>query len=141
MPAFNPVTEIENSQLILDQGEWPNFHDAEVHNLQIWRGDVRPEDDVWVGPQLEMTLELCALPKPFLVTLKFYDCEGIGLTGFNHQNALYDLSFCYQGRGKLNSGEPMTPFICVNFEQAFGAALSFRCFRIKVVSKRDLPAP
>lgn len=138
MPSFNPLTHIKNCQLILNQGEWPNFHDAEVHTLNIWRGDVRPEDDVWIGPVIEVSFELCALKEPYLVTLKFHDCESIKLTDFNQQNALYDLSFKFEERGKLNNDEPMTPYICVNFEQAFGAKLSFKCFLIEVIERRAI---
>ncbi|GGK75331.1 hypothetical protein [Amphritea balenae] len=137
MQPFNPVTDIENSQLILEQDEWPNFHDAEVHNLNIWRGDVRPEEDIWIGPLLELELELCALQLPYMVILRFHDCEGISLEDFNHQNALYDLNFSYEERGKLRTGEPMTPYIRVRFEQAFGAALQFRCFKVEVISRQE----
>lgn len=137
MQPFNPVTDIENSQLILEQDEWPNFHDAEVHNLNIWRGDVRPDDNVWIGPVLELKLELCALQHHYLATLRFHDCEEISLQDFNHQNALYDLSFSFEERGTLRTGEPMTPYIRVSFEQAFGAELQFRCFRIEVVSQQE----
>lgn len=138
MQSFNPLTHIENSHLILDKDEWPNFHDAEVHNLNIWRGDVRPEDNVWIGPVIEVSFELCALKEPYLVVLKFHDCESIQMADFNHQNALYDLSFEFEERGKLNNGEPLTPYICVNFEQAFGTKLSFQCFRIEVVERRAI---
>ena len=135
MRAFNSLTDIENSQLIAANGEWPNFHDAEVHNLSIWRGDVRPEDDVWIGPVIEVSFELCALKEPYLVVLRFHDCESISLSDFNQQNALYDLSFRFEERGMLSNGEPLTPYICVNFEQAFGAKLSFICFRVEVVER------
>ena len=57
MKAFDPIEDIANSQSMLDNGEWPNFHDAEVHNLSIWRDDVRPEDDVWIGPAIEASFE------------------------------------------------------------------------------------
>ena len=46
MKEFNPVEDIEDSDFALDNGQWPNFHDAEIHNLSIWRGDVRPDDNV-----------------------------------------------------------------------------------------------
>jgi hypothetical protein len=137
MQVFNPATDIENSQLILDDGEWPNFHDSEVLNLNIWRGDVRPEDNVWIGPVIEITFELCALKEPFITMLRFHDCESIEMKEFNHQNALYDLGFNYESRGTNNRGEPLTPFISVNFEQAFGVALSFKCFRIQVVNRQN----
>ena len=137
MKEFNPVEVVENSQLILDDNNWPNFHDAEVHNLNIWRGDIRPEDNVWIGPVIKATFELCALKEPYLVTLKFHDCDSIRMEEFNHQNAVYDLAFRYEARGNYRDGSPLPPHIVVRFEQAFGVALSFTCFRIQVVARSE----
>lgn len=99
MKEFNPIEDVENGKLILDQGEWPNFHDAEVHNVNIWRGDIRPDDNVWIGPVIEATFELTALERPYIVVLKFHDCSTIRMDTFNHQNAVYDLTFRYEERG------------------------------------------
>ncbi len=138
MKEFNPIEDVDDSQLILDNGEWPNFHDAEVHNLNIWRGDVRPDDNVWIGPVIRVSFELCALEKPYIVVLKFHDCDSIKLEEFNHQNAVYDLTFNYEARGTLKNGKPLTPYISVRFEQAFGLALSFKCFRVQAVERREI---
>ena len=133
MKEFNPKEDVEDAKLILDKVEWPNFHDAEVHNLNIWRGDVRPDDNVWIGPVIQVSFELCALEKPNIVVLKFHDCDSIKMEEFNHQNAMYDLTFNYEARGTLTNGKPMTPYISVRFEEAFGLALSFKCFRVRAV--------
>lgn len=138
MDAFDPVKHVFNSHVILDHGEWPNFHDAEVHYLHIWRGDVRPDEHVWMGPVIEATFELCALETPYLVVLKFHDCESIRLTEFNRQNAVYDLTFMREHRGYLNNGDPLTPFICVKFEEVFGVALSFKCLGVQAVERREI---
>jgi hypothetical protein len=138
MRPFDPIRDVENSQLILDYGEWPNFHDAEVHHLNIWRGDVRPDENVWIGPVIEASFELCALKHPYLVVLKFHDCEDISLQAFNHQNAVYDLTFRYETRGFYNDGKPLPPSIAVRFEQAFGMALSFKCFRVQAIDRREI---
>ena len=53
-----------------------------------------------------------------MVILKFHDCESIKLDDFNHQNAVYDLELEYEERGTLTNGEPLTPYIVVNFVQA-----------------------
>ena len=137
MKAFNPLDEIEDCHLALDNGEWPNFHDAEVHDLNIWRGDVRPEDNVWIGPVIQVTFELCALEYPYKLVLKFHDCSSIRLDEFNHQNAVYDLSFSYEERGTYTNGKPLSPFIIVSFEQAFGLRLTFKCFRVQVIERID----
>jgi len=140
MKPFNPVKDVENSELILDKGKWPNFHDAEVHYLNIWRGDVRPEDNVWIGPVIEATFELCALEKPYWVTLKFHDCDAIRMAAFNHQNAVFDLAFTYEFRGTYHDGKPLPPQIVVSFQQAFGVALSFICFRVQAIDRCKVAA-
>jgi hypothetical protein len=137
---FQPYRDITNAGLILVEGEWPNFHDAEVHHLNVWRGDVRPDDNVWTGPQVVAQFELCALQYPFIAELTFFDCEAIRLDAFNHQNALYDLSFELIPRGFLRNGNPLPPFIQVAFQQAFGMELSFRCMRIAVTGRREVDA-
>lgn len=137
MKEFNPIEDVEDSEFVLDRGKWPNFHDAEIHNLSIWRGDVQPDDDVWIGPVIELTLELCALKNPYMVVLKFHDCESIKLEGFNHQNAVDELSFKIEERGTMTNDEPLTPYIAVNFEQAFGASLSFKCFRVQAINYNE----
>lgn len=138
MKDFDPVKEVENNSLILDHGEWPNFHDAEVHHLNIWRGDVRPEDNVWIGPVIEASFELCALEKPYMVVLKFHDCDAIRMEEFNHQNAVYDLTFKFEARGTYTDGSPLPPYIAVRFEQAFGVALTFRCFRVEALERKEI---
>ena len=138
MEKFNPRADIANSQLILDNGDWPNFHDAEMHQINLWRGDIRPDDNVWVGPQIEATFELCALQYPYLATLRFYDCESVRLADFNHQNAIYDLIFEYRPRGVNRRGESLPLFIAVTFEQAFGARLTFLCMRIEALQRQSV---
>ena len=137
MKEFDPIQDVEESQLILDHGEWPNFHDAEVHNLNIWRGDVRPNDNVWIGPVIEASFELCALENPYIVVLKFHDCDSIRMEEFNHQNAVYDLKFKFETRGTDLNGDPLSPHIAVSFEEAFGVALIFKCFRVQAVERRE----
>ena len=133
MKEFDPIADVEDSVFVLDTGKWPNFHDAEIHKVTLWRGDVRPEDDRWIGPVIDITLKLCALKHPYMVHLKFHDCESITFEDFNHQNGVYDLHFKFEERGTMTNGEPLTPYISVNFEQGFGASLSFKCFRVQAI--------
>ena len=138
MEEFDPIKHIENSGLALDNGQWPNFHDAEVHNLNIWRGDVRPEDNVWIGTRMDISFELCALKCPYMVYMRFHDCDSIKLGEYDHQNSVYDLTFTFEDRGKLRDGTPMTPYICVKFIQAINMALSFKCMRVKVLDRKNI---
>jgi len=73
-----------------------------------------------------------------MVVLKFHDCESIRLEEFNHQNAVYDLQFAFEARGTLTNGEPLLPYIVVSFVEAFGVALSFKCFRVQAVEPREI---
>ena len=57
---------------------------------------------------------------------------------FNHQNAVYDLKFAFEARGTLTNGEPLVPYIVVTFEQAFGVVLSFKCFRVQAVGRKEI---
>ena len=138
MKEFDPIHDVEDSRLLLEDGAWPNFHEAEVHNLNLGRGDIRPDDHVWIGPVIEASFELCALEKPYIVVLKFHDCDAISMQAFNHQEVVYDLSFKYQERGHLNNGEPMTPYLLVSFVSAFDRLLSFRCFRVQALERREV---
>lgn len=56
MTDFDAKRDIINSQLILDGEEWPNFHDAEIDNLTVWRGDVRPEGNISISLVLKVLL-------------------------------------------------------------------------------------
>ncbi len=138
MNNFKPIEHIENCQAILDNNEWPNFHDAEIHRLNFWRGDVRPDDDIWIGPVISATFELCALQYPYIVELSFHDCDFIEMSGFNHQNAILDIKFKLEGRGTFTNGEPLPPYICVEFIQAFGVKMTFKCFSIKAIGRKEI---
>lgn len=135
MSAVDPLTIIEHAGLVLDDGRWPNFHDAEIHALKVWRGDVRPEDDVWIGPVIEAAFELCALREPYIARLKFHDCNEIRLQPFDRDSAVYDLHFAHEARGFYTNGEPLPPAIRVRFVQAFDVELSFTRMRVQAVGR------
>ena len=133
MNETNPKLLVMGSELILDeQGGWPNFHDAEIHDLKFWRGDIRPQDRVYIGPQITIQMELCALKNPFTVLFRFEDCENIKMSGFNNQNPIMDLEFAIEERGNLKDGTPMTPYIIVRLLPVWEFELSFKCFRVSV---------
>jgi hypothetical protein len=140
MEAFDPIRGILNSSLALESdGAWPSFHDAEVHSLKFWRGDMRPDDDMWIGAVVEATLELTALIEPFIVVLKFHDCDSIEMKDFNHSNMIYSLQFSIEDRGFFGDNiTPLPPYIAVKFGQSFGVALTFKCFKIEVVERREV---
>ncbi len=59
MQPFDPLRDVENSRSILETaGNWPDFHDAMIHNISFDRGDMRPDDNVWIGPIIQARIEL-----------------------------------------------------------------------------------
>jgi len=121
-------------------GYWPSFHDAEVIDLHLWRGEVAPDQKRYVFPVVTAKLHLWELTKRVdgaghfvlrhhtLATLRFHAVEEFRMEGFNYQNAIYGLSIDVQER----TGGP-SPFFAVQFEPAFGMSASFKCSTIEVV--------
>jgi hypothetical protein len=97
-----------------------------------------PAADVWIGPVIEASFELCALEKPYIAVLKFHDGDAIRMEEFNHQNAVYGLTFKHEARGDYMNGEPLRPNVSIRFEPAFGVALSFNCFRVQAIERREI---
>lgn len=121
-------------------GSWPSFHDAEVLNLHLWRGDVDAERGRWVFPVLTLDLYVWELTREvnemgFMVlrkhtrtTLRFEEVHGLELHGFNHVNSILDLEIKrpddMAGRG---------PRFAVKLQQAFGLGASFACDGVTVM--------
>ena len=134
----DPATLIEHSERLTDVfGAWPSFHDAEVVAIDLWRGDIRPERNSWVGAVLTAKIQVLEATQPgathsgndTLATLRFHDIDRVHLHGFNHQNAILGLLFQHEIRG-----EGLPPFIRVHFQAAHGVDATFVCFRIEVLS-------
>ena len=141
-----PAKLVEHSERLTNIfGYWPSFHDAEVIEFALWRGDVDPEKDRYIGPVLttkihlwELTCEMdttghCVLRHETLAVLRFHEMEDLQFEGFNHQNAIYGLSITAEPRKDLPDA------IRVEFEPAFGLTGTFRCSRIEVVSAEPYP--
>ncbi|WP_424362206.1 hypothetical protein [Methylocystis parvus] len=143
MRAFDPLRDIVGAGLIADAGLWPGFHDARVNALRFWRGDIRPDDDVWIGPTIEAEIETSALEVNFLCRMKFHDCDAVKLEGFAHGNDVLDLTFNYEARGfYLDGVTPLPPFIRVEFIGCGGPepmfTLAFRCFKVEILDRLPL---
>lgn len=135
MHVVDPRKVVEGYEKILDRdGVWPNFHDAEVIDLQLWRGNVDPDREKYTFPQITAKVELCALEHPFMVTLKFLDCTSVMLSGFNHQNPIMDLRFLLEKRGMMTDGQPMPPYIVVEFVPCLEFSLFLKCSGVQVIN-------
>ena len=136
----DPVTLVEGSERLTSIfGGWPSFHDAEVIEFHLWRGDVEPTAARYIFPVLttkihlwELTSEIDAsghyvLRHHTLATLRFHDVDSLRMEGFNHQNAIFSLSITRE------EPEDAQPYLSVEFEPAFGIAAAFRCYRIEIL--------
>lgn len=128
-----PIDRIENSEAITSLfGYWPSFHDAEVLHISINRFS-----EPGGGPSLsaaihvfEMTNEVNSdgyyiCHKHSVVTLLFQGLDELALDGFNHQNALSQLSIIESEPGGS---------LRVNFDSAYGLESEMTCQSVKVVS-------
>jgi len=134
-------TLIQGSQKLIDIfGYWPSFHDAEIIELHIWRGDVDPEQKRYVFPLLTVQLHTWELTNEVdergffilrnhtLTKIRFHDVNDFKMEKFNHQNAILEL----QIEQKERIDGP-SPFFVVEFTPAFGMSATFSCFRIEVL--------
>jgi len=121
-------------------GYWPSFHDAEVLEFHLWRGNVDPDVKAYVFPVLTVKIHLweitskvdtrgyCVLRHRTLATLRFHDVDHISMDGFNHQNAILGLSIDMHQRK-----QGVSQLFKVVFQSAFGMAASFECNRVEVL--------
>ena len=135
---------IEGSKKLTDIfGYWPSFHDGEVIELHLWRGDIEPEKKRYVFPALTVTLHHWELTREVnpqgyfvlrhhtLTTMRFHDVFEFKMNAFNDQNAISGLQIT---RHERNEGP--SPFFVVEFQPAFGMDASFQCLRIEVADAR-----
>jgi len=121
-------------------GYWPSFHDAEVLEVHLLRGDIVPTHGLNEFPILTLKIHLWELTKEtdsegYLVTkhhtqatLRFCDVSDLDLKDFNQQNAILQLLLTVQDRS-----EPPSPYLAVELVPAFGISASFKCTRVEVV--------
>ena len=107
-------------------GGWPSFHDAEIVRLDLNRkgrstravdvpGGVRPAFGPRANPKFSVPRE------DVTVTFILDGIEDLELSGFNHQNVVFDLS--------LEQGEDM---IRIRLEPCFGLAGTIDVRKIEI---------
>jgi hypothetical protein len=133
------IEGIEKLTCIFDR--WPSFHDAEVVDLHLWRGDSMTERSHPRFPVLkakihlwEMTNEIDAesyyvLRNHTLGTLRFHDVFDLEIKGFSNQNVIFGLSI----ESKELSEDPWKRSFAVECEPVAEFGATFRCFGIEVV--------
>ena len=150
----NIDTRIEGSQkLTRIFGYWPTFHDAEVLEFNLWRGNVNPDKAQYTFPIVTARIHLWeitgkvdangyyVLQNHLLATIRFHDVEECRMEGFNHQNAILGLDVTEEHRS-----QGTTPVFNVTFRPAFGIDASLKCSRVEVIeavpcSEHGIPHP
>lgn len=131
------LSKIQNSHLLTDVfGKFPSFHDAEVHQLNLLRGEART-----YSPMLsalihvyEMTPEVdernrYVLKNHILVEFRFSKVNHLEIAGFNHQNVLQFLEIT-----ETSGAEDGNTEFEVLFEGIFGVRAKFYCEAISIES-------
>ncbi len=126
------VQAIENYLALSQRFEgWPSFHDSEIHSLLLDRNG--PD-----GPYIEMRIHVFTtrtdvdsegryvFDKQAMVTMRFSHIECEEITGFNEQNAIFDLDM-HIGEGGIE----------VEISSSYGCAASFTCEHIAIKSVED----
>ena len=108
-------------------GCWPSFHDAELIELRLHRGNfiAGPSHPDLLGPELIVKIRTWIEAPgtlPTLATLRFGGVEDLEMSGFNHQNVILDLSIKSAADG-----------FDVTFRAAFGLGIAFHCGEIEVM--------
>ncbi len=138
MKPLDPTEVVKGAEkLTAIFGRWPSFHDAEVTSIRFERG--RPPAE---GAVAHVSVHLfegyregeeIRWRNHVVATLRFAPVVDVSLSGFNHQNAIFDLTL---ERGSPQSEEVIWqgPAYRVHFEPSFGVGLSFVCASIEVVA-------
>lgn len=120
-------------------GGWPSFHDAEVTEIHLDRGEVNQDTATFEFPVLTIKLVLWNLTSRVnangyletehhtLAILQFSDVENLTMSGFNHQNAIMGLQI------ERQSNEGRTEFKVI-FDPAFGMGCEFSCSSVEVLN-------
>lgn len=120
-------------------GGWPSFHDAEVTEIHLDRGEINPEIEKFDLPVLTVKIMLWNLTSRVsaadcfetehhtLAILQFSEMDDLTMSGFNHQNAIMGLQItplCEDGPTQFQ----------VLFDPAFGLGCEFTCGTIEVLN-------
>lgn len=136
---MNAYEAIENHQLVIEHfGQWPSFHDGEVHRLVLDRmrqhsnGSYYPSIELFVRGWI-MTSELTEegyykLVHDSVVHFLFEEVGELELDGLNHQNVLSGLEFETRLDEKSNAS------LFVELSHCYGLSGSFTATKAKVVS-------
>lgn len=124
-------------------GTWPSFHDAEIVELNIWRGHSVPGewDASTILPIVTIRFRLLEATQPgatgsgddALATLRFIDADSISVGSFDDMHCITGVTVTSISRGTFSSGEPLAPILHVRIHTGDRVGASLRCMKIVVV--------
>ncbi len=135
MESIEPLTQ-GPEKLTSVFGDWPSLHDAEIIQVNPWRGSVEPEAGHFVFPDFAVRIHLWEITPEVnaqgdlvrrhhrLATLRFSDVTEFGMKGFNHQNEIFGLASDAQ---RPSEGRPAA--FRVKLEPAFWSDCIFHVFQ------------
>ncbi len=141
MKKFNPIADIVGSASITEpDGSWPSFYETIVHSINLSLEDFGDAESPWVAPAVTISIKMIEHESPYIVDFKFYNCDEIEITNFNHSNIIEELSFLFEDRGYYNDGvTPLPPYICVKVGTPnYTVALTLKCFKVEVLNRHDM---
>jgi hypothetical protein len=126
--------QIDNGETLTEVfGQWPSFHDAEVHGIRLDRGCAGPPSlaaDIHVFQITSVVTPdgYYALENHTLLTLHFRGVDQLELGGFNHQNVLLGLEL-----NDISARQLDVLRWEVAFDSSFGVSARFLCEGIGVL--------
>ena len=120
-------------------GRWPSFHDAEVLRVELDRGGAGAS----YGPTLRADVAVFevtpgvgpdgtfVLAKQTVATFEFREVDELTLSGFNHQNVVWDLYI-----EDISAQQLERVKFRVRFPSTYGVEASFVCHAVAITDVR-----
>jgi len=124
--------EIENKEILENiYGSWPSFHDSEILNINLYRGEEAGQFCSLVASfylyetkavnEGTAQYEIISTNQNVAI-IEFQNIENLNIEGFNQQNVIEALNMEEKGKS-----------ILVEFESIFGVQCSFSCSKVTVL--------
>lgn len=132
-----PVPVRNADQLLAAFGYWPSFHDAEVHNAELDRGNAEAPPPVTLALHVfdyDGTVDergYYRIRTSVLVTLRFNGISNLELRDFGPQNVIMGLQLNHEVDGGIS----------VELSPSYGLSGSFSCVSIDVIESQAWPEP
>ena len=127
---------VQNSRRLVESfGYWPSFHDAEVHRVELDRGDARRDPSVTLVIHVfdsDGTVDERGYYRrqvSVLATLRFEAVDDLELFGLGPQNVIFGLEITERAAGRHS----------VELTPSYGLCGGFTCRTADVIEVRPWP--